>query len=76
MNLNENPLGRDYYKSVFGESIAKFDDCTIYEVALPCVNHIPLLDCWHFSGRFSEEMYIYRPIINVLRAIDFYKTHK
>lgn len=79
MNLNENPLGRDYYKSVFGEGIAKskirVDDCTIYEVTLPCVKHIPLLDCWHFSGRFSEEMYIYRPIINALRAIDFYKTH-
>jgi hypothetical protein len=79
MNLNENPLGRDYYKSIFGENIAKskifVDDCTIYEVTLPCMKHIPLLDCWHFSGRFSEEIYIYRPIINALRAIDFYKTY-
>lgn len=73
MNLNENPLGRDYYGSVFGANlIRKVPDCNVYDVELSCDKHIPLLDCWHFSGRFCEEKYIYQPIVNALRAIGFY----
>ncbi|MGN0889609.1 MAG: hypothetical protein ACI4UY_12100, partial [Kiritimatiellia bacterium] len=77
MNFNENPLGRDYYKAVFGSNIIRSDhdikDCTLYDVTLSDAKHVPLLDCWHFSGRFNEEAYIYRPIVEALHAIDFYK---
>ena len=77
MNFNENPLGRDYYKAVFGSNIIKSDhdikDCTLYDVTLSDAKHVPLLDCWHFSGRFNEEAYIYRPIVEALHAIDSYK---
>ena len=77
MNLNENPLGRDYYKAAFGSNIVKLNldikDCCLYDVTLSDAKHVPLLDCWHFSSRKNEESYIYRPIVDVLHAIDFYK---
>ena len=77
MNLNENPDGKDYYSIVFEKDISKTSsqicDCAIYQVRLTPKRSIPLLDCWHFSGRFSEEKFIWRPICEALIAINFYQ---
>ena len=77
MNLNENPDGKDYYSIIFGKDISKvplqISDCDVYQVRLTPKKIIPLLDCWHFSGRFSEERYIWKPICEALTASNFYQ---
>lgn len=79
MNLNANPFGRDYYKSVFGDDISKaniqVDDCDIYNVVLN-KKQVPFLDCWHFSGRFREKDYIYQPIVNALSTINLFQGER
>ena len=77
MNLNDNPDGKDYYSIVFGKDISKaaleISDCSVYQIHLTPKKSIPLLDCWHFSGRFSEEKYIWEPICEALAALNFYQ---
>lgn len=76
MNLAENPLKIDYYSKVFGDHIVpanvSVNDCGAYRLNLGENKTVPLLDCWHFSGRFSEEQYIYNPICNALKGMNFY----
>ena len=75
MNLNDNPHGINYLHKTFGKDIAparnKINDCNVYKVSLSHQKSVPLLDCWHFAGRFSEE-YIWKPINDALSAIHFY----
>jgi len=77
MNWNENDFGIDYYSRVFGDRIENrnlhIDDCDVYNLATQNGKEIPLLDCWHFSGRFTEEEYIYKPIVKAVDSIGLKK---
>lgn len=77
MNLADNPQKIDYYKNVFGNSIAStqisVNDCAAYRVNLGGNKTTLLLDCWHFAGRFNEEEYLYQPIVNALTGLDFWR---
>lgn len=74
MNWNDNPDRIDYRQLVLGEDLLEtkisIADCGVYSFARADGRCVPFLDCWHFSGRFSEEQYLYRPIVMALEALE------